>query len=221
MDQKIWYYADGDEPVGAFSKQDLLHFKAIGRINDTTLIWCEGMEKWSPLETKFSVGQTNTDIKPPALAPNTVATNPANIETGDNQVGEKRTFFEAIKVCFQKAFVFSGRASRSEYWWFILFSVLIGAISGFVDFALSSFSALVSLILFFPSLAVAIRRMHDVKRSGWWVGSLYLSPLAFFLPVILATSGQDATWLFAVIGFIYLLNVGIVLVFSLKKGIPE
>lgn len=221
MDQKIWYYADGDEPLGAFSKQDLLHFKAIGRINDTTLIWCEGMDDWMPLETKFSVGQKITDDKPPPHASNTIATNLANIETDDGQVGEKRTFSEAIKVCFQKAFVFSGRASRSEYWWFVLFSVLVGAVSGFVDLELSGFSALVSLMLFFPSLAVAIRRMHDVKRSGWWVGSLYLSPLAFLLPVILTTSGQDATWLFALIGFIYLINAGVVFVFSLKKGIPE
>lgn len=221
MDQKIWYYADGDEPVGVFSKHDLLHFKSIGRINGSTLIWCEGMENWIPFETTFLVGKTNTDIKPAAHAPNTVCKNSANIENGDNQVGEKRSFFEAIKVCFQKAFVFSGRASRSEYWWFILFSMLIGVISGFVDLALSGSSALVSLILFFPSLSVAIRRMHDVKRSGWWVGSLYLSPLAFLLPVIFTTSGQVATWLFAIIGFIYLLNVVIVLVFSLKRGIPE
>ena len=221
MDEKIWYYADGDKPLVVFSKKDLLHFRAMGRINGTTLIWCEGMTDWMPLEAQFESAQNITDENPPLHVSTPDKTDPVSSETDDNEVGQKRTFFEAIKVCFKKAFVFSGRASRSEYWWFVLFSILLGAASGIIDLELRGVSALVSLVLFFPSLAVAIRRMHDVKRSGWWVGSLYLSPLAFLLPIILGTSGLDASWLFVVLGFLYLINIGIVLVFSLKKGIPD
>lgn len=217
MDQKIWYYADGEEPLGVFSKHDLLHFRAMGRINDTTLIWCKGMKDWMPLESQFAPSQKITDEKPPLHVSNPDKTDPVLSETDGDQVGQKRTFFEAIRVCFKKAFVFSGRASRSEYWWFILFSILLGAVAGLIGFELTGVSAVVSLVLFFPSLAVAIRRMHDVKRSGWWIGSLYLSPLAFLLLVAL----DIPALLLAVLEFLYLTNIGIVFVFSLKKGIPD
>lgn len=92
MDQKIWYYPDGDKPVGVFSKQDLLHFRAMGRINGTTLIWCEGMTDWMPLEAQFESAQCITGDKPPLLVSNPDKTDPASSETDDNEVGQKRTF---------------------------------------------------------------------------------------------------------------------------------
>ncbi|MBT4937406.1 DUF805 domain-containing protein [Candidatus Peregrinibacteria bacterium] len=61
---------------------------------------------------------------------------------------------------------FSGRASRAEYWYFVLFnfiiSVVIGYISGFL-------SIIYALGVFLPSLAVAARRLHDTNRSAWWL----------------------------------------------------
>ena len=92
MDQKIWYYADGDKPVGVFSKQDLLHFRAMGRINGTTLIWCEGMKDWMPLEAQFSSAQNITDENPPLHVSTPDKTDPVSSETDDNEVGQKRTF---------------------------------------------------------------------------------------------------------------------------------
>jgi uncharacterized membrane protein YhaH (DUF805 family) len=75
------------------------------------------------------------------------------------------TFQESIKVCFSKYADFSGRAMRSEYWWFALFIVL-------VSLALSMFSntvsGLFSLATLLPSIAAAARRLHDTGRSGWW-----------------------------------------------------
>ena len=74
-----------------------------------------------------------------------------------------RKFREAISVCFDKLGDFSGRASRSEYWYFMLFvlcMVIITSIIGLVVFM----SAAVSL----PVIAVSFRRLHDIGYSGWW-----------------------------------------------------
>lgn len=61
---------------------------------------------------------------------------------------------------------FDGRASRSEYWWFYLFTVLAGSAAETVG---ETVGVLASLFFLLPSFAVAVRRMHDVGRSGWWV----------------------------------------------------
>ena len=60
---------------------------------------------------------------------------------------------------------FSGRASRSEYWWFQLFTILAGAAAGALSGSLGSVT---SIAFFLPSLATGVRRLHDVGRSGWW-----------------------------------------------------
>lgn len=75
------------------------------------------------------------------------------------------TFQESIQVCFQRYADFHGMASRSEYWWFVLFIVLCGAVGAVLGHHLGAVFYLVTL---FPSLAAATRRLHDTQRSGWW-----------------------------------------------------
>ncbi len=70
------------------------------------------------------------------------------------------SFIESIKTCFGKYAVFSGRARRSEYWWFVLFQVVMGFIP--------ILGLLVTLVTLIPNIAVTTRRLHDVDRSGWW-----------------------------------------------------
>ena len=60
---------------------------------------------------------------------------------------------------------FDGRASRSEYWWFYLFTVLAGLAAEIIG---ETVGVLLSLFLLLPSFALAARRLHDVGRSGWW-----------------------------------------------------
>ena len=60
---------------------------------------------------------------------------------------------------------FSGRASRSEYWWFYLFTMLATAAAGALGSSICNF---VSIALFLPSVALFVRRLHDVGRRGWW-----------------------------------------------------
>ena len=75
------------------------------------------------------------------------------------------TFQESITTCFKKYADFSGRASRSEYWWFILFYFLA---SGACSIISQTLGGLFSLAVLLPSLAAASRRLHDTNRSGWW-----------------------------------------------------
>lgn len=89
-------------------------------------------------------------------------------------------FGEAIKVCFNKYVGFEGRARRSEYWWWVLFVVLVSIALGVLE--LEMVNAIFSLAILLPTLAVAVRRLHDIDKSGWWlligfvplVGSLVL-----------------------------------------------
>jgi uncharacterized membrane protein YhaH (DUF805 family) len=74
-------------------------------------------------------------------------------------------FFEAIKSCFSRYATFSGRASRSEYWWWVLFVLLASIATAMVS---STVSGLFSLGTLLPFLAVAARRLHDIGKSGWW-----------------------------------------------------
>ena len=74
------------------------------------------------------------------------------------------TIVESIKTCFSKYADFNGRASRSEFWWWVLFTFLVSAATGVVSHMLSG---LFSLAVLLPSIAVGARRLHDTDRSGW------------------------------------------------------
>ena len=84
------------------------------------------------------------------------------------------TFGESISTCFSKYAAFDGRASRSEYWWWFLFTFLVSLATGMVSEMLSG---LFSLGVLLPSLAVGARRLHDTDRSGWFL-------LLWFVPLI-------------------------------------
>ena len=89
------------------------------------------------------------------------------------------TFVAAIQSGFRNYANFKGRASRSEFWWWTLFTVIIqAATSGFGD----TISGIVSLAVLLPSFAVHVRRLHDTDRSGWWM----VAPL---IAIVVALTG--------------------------------
>lgn len=100
------------------------------------------------------------------------------------------TFQESIKVCFTKYADFNGTASRSEYWWFVLFIVVASMVLSMLGSILSGLFALGTLI---PSIAAATRRLHDTQRSGWWQ-LIVLVPLVgwIVLIVFLAQEGKPS-----------------------------
>lgn len=91
---------------------------------------------------------------------------------------------EWFKVAVRKYAVFTGRARRKEYWFFVLFYLLIVIGLRIIDNLLGLgsedfglLSGLFGLAMLLPALGVAVRRMHDTGRSGWWV-------LVSFIPMI-------------------------------------
>ena len=85
-------------------------------------------------------------------------------------------FAQSIKTCFSKYAVFSGRASRSEFWWFALFGLIGGIVTVVIDVMILGYSTedngpvniIFTIVTFLPYLAVGARRLHDINRSGWW-----------------------------------------------------
>jgi len=83
-------------------------------------------------------------------------------------------------TAFKKYAVFSGRSRRKEFWIFSVINTLIYALLAFLEFQLNSpgyFMLAFTLIIFIPSIAVTIRRLHDTSRSGWWF-------LIYAIPVV-------------------------------------
>lgn len=83
---------------------------------------------------------------------------------------------------------FKGRARRSEYWYFILFSSIISVILSVATSGMSMLkiiSSLYTLAVFIPSIAVGVRRMHDVNKSGWFL----IVPIYNF--ILACTKGTD------------------------------
>jgi uncharacterized membrane protein YhaH (DUF805 family) len=94
-----------------------------------------------------------------------------------------------------KYFDFSGRASRSEYWWFYLFWILLWAAASLAGLVTQTtlFEVLVTLALFIPSISAGARRLHDVGRSGWWQ-LLYLTVVGGLVVLFwLVSKGDSAT----------------------------
>jgi uncharacterized membrane protein YhaH (DUF805 family) len=81
------------------------------------------------------------------------------------------SFVDAIRSVFSKYATFSGRARRSEFWWFTLFAFILYVIVGIIDAAAGNqvLGIIVTLGLIVPSLAVTARRLHDTGKSGWWI----------------------------------------------------
>lgn len=97
------------------------------------------------------------------------------------------TLSESVQTCFAKFTTWQGRATRSEYWYFTLFSFLCAIAAAVLDNMLGTsftftdpttgqeasifygwFYLIVALVNFLPGLAVLVRRLHDTDRSGWW-----------------------------------------------------
>ncbi|MBX3515205.1 MAG: DUF805 domain-containing protein [Xanthobacteraceae bacterium] len=85
------------------------------------------------------------------------------------------SFGEAIGETFFNYMNFRDRASRAEYWWWMLFAFIVSIVAAVLDFAIfrgwemGPFGLVIGLALFFPSLTVTVRRLHDIGRSGWWI----------------------------------------------------
>lgn len=92
------------------------------------------------------------------------------------------SFGEAINRAIAQNYCnFSGRSSRSEYWWYVLFTAIISCGVSLIfsgnQTTMSIISGIVNLVLLLPGLGLCVRRLHDTNRSGWWI-------LIGFIPVV-------------------------------------
>ncbi len=100
------------------------------------------------------------------------------------------------KMAFSKYATFTGRSRRSEYWYFFLFNLILSIALGVIDASIGTYDSesgngllgtLYSLATLIPSLAVGVRRIHDVGKSGWFI----LVPI--YNIVLFATDGNKGT----------------------------
>jgi uncharacterized membrane protein YhaH (DUF805 family) len=196
------YYLDGSRnqqgPVAAADVEGLIRSGAIRR---DTLVWYAGMPDWRPAGevSEFASSFARAAPPPPAFPdpPSVRRTVPSagpyagqapQAPARQFQSGGRMGLGRAIATCFRKYVDFTGRARRSEYWFFILFNWLVlipliildanvfGSRGGAFVFTL-----LGMLVLFLPSLAAGVRRLHDRDHSGW----MMLLPLVPFGWIIL------------------------------------
>ncbi len=92
------------------------------------------------------------------------------------EASPKLSFTDAVRQVFNKYATFKGRARRSEYWWFVLFYSLVLIAAAILDnlFGITiehtfygAIYCIAALVLFLPNLAVTVRRLHDINKSGW------------------------------------------------------
>lgn len=108
-------------------------------------------------------------------------------------------FVEAIKSGFSNYVTFSGRAVRSEYWYWTLFAVLGSIAALVIDYGvlgydttdLAPIRSLFDLVIFLPGLAVSVRRLHDMDHSAWWLLIILTVIGAFILLIWFCFRGTE------------------------------
>jgi uncharacterized membrane protein YhaH (DUF805 family) len=97
----------------------------------------------------------------------------------------------------RKYAVFNGRAARPEFWWFVLYNLIIAAVINLVAgiiFGRSSgqvVSDLYSLAVLLPSLGVGIRRLHDTNRTGWWYLLVFIPVIGWIVLIVFLAMASD------------------------------
>lgn len=191
-----YYIANNGQQSGPFELNELL----INGLNPQSLVWCETMPNWAnamQVPEVAALFQPQTPPQQPQTPPQQPYQQPyggqqqygyqqqqpqygSQPQYGYPQSPKSMDFGEAINVCFSKFANFDGRARRSEYWWFMLFSTIISSVTCGIG----------SLVLLIPSLAVTARRLHDTGHSGWWQ-LLHLVPFGFIVILIWAVQDTD------------------------------
>ena len=160
-----YYIIYNGQQVGPMPKEQLVAYG----LNPSSKVWCEGMPNWADASTVADLHPLLYPQQPPTPQQPPYGGQPPYSQPGyqqppygaqpANNYSQEIGFGDAIKICFNKFAEFEGRARRSEFWWWYLFTVLVGWIP-YIGW-------LASLVFLIPTLAVGARRLHDTGRSGW------------------------------------------------------
>lgn len=175
MDTRIWHYERDGGRIGPLSEAEVYEEIAGGNIGPETLVWHEGMDEWEEAQQHFQP-QDQTARSVPVVERTQRAPRVDVGAEGSGGAAPPRGFKDAIEVCLAKYMDFTGRASRSEFWFFALFTLAVGFVASIFDAALFApgsiglIGLVASLALLIPGWAVGVRRLHDTNRSGMWYG---------------------------------------------------
>ena len=106
-------------------------------------------------------------------------------------------FKEAVQSCLSQYATFTGRARRSEYWYFTLFNALLGFVIGVIgslflgETLTNVLTWLVTLALLAPGLAVSVRRLHDIGKSGWALLFALITVVGWILIIVWACKDSE------------------------------
>ncbi len=121
------------------------------------------------------------------------------------------TFSQSIKICLSKYVDFKGRATRSEFWWWILFGFLVGIAANILSYLTWSFiSTLVSLFLMLPNLSVGARRLHDTGHTGWLQGIPYVFMILAFVLLVAGIGSSSGTSVYIAMALALLFFVSLI-----------
>ena len=99
-------------------------------------------------------------------------------------------FLESIQTCYKKFFDFSGRASKSEYWWFQLYNAIIYVLTFVFQGDLTLLFSILIIANIIPIWAAAVRRVHDSDKSGWMVLISVIPVIGLYVIVLLIQDGS-------------------------------
>ena len=99
-------------------------------------------------------------------------------------------FVESIQTCYKKFFDFSGRASKSEYWWFQLYNAIIYVLTFVFQGDLVLLFSILIIVNLIPVYAVGVRRIHDSDKSGWLVLISLIPLIGLYIFVLLLQNGS-------------------------------
>lgn len=134
---------------------------AAGKYVTGTLIWCEGMAGWEPIENHFKLPVAPPPLPPVAPPPLTSAT-AAKMTLPDVPY----TYVEALYSCLMRWRNFEGRASKAECWKYFLWMMLL--MLSWLFAAPLLILVVYPVVLCVPMMAVSVRRMHDIGKPGWY-----------------------------------------------------
>lgn len=238
MAENGWYYVDRDRRIGPLERSEMDRLVSTGEITGNTLVWREGMDGWEVAGDHFAAGKASA---PPPMPQSSFQSEQTLAAHTGGEIGPdglyagapSRSFGEAIRIGFNKFVDFNGRASRSEYWFFVLFGFLINAGTSILDVGIfgptatvQPLSTLTSLVLLLPQLAVSVRRLHDTDRSGWWIfgGMIVGIVFGFIAGFAIASAGpygapdEGTLLILGIAGIAFLAYVIVLLVFYCQKG---
>ena len=99
-------------------------------------------------------------------------------------------FVESLQTCYKKFFDFSGRASKSEYWWFQLYNAIIYLLTFVFQGDLTLLFSILIIANIIPIWAAAVRRVHDSDKSGWMVLISVIPVIGLYVIVLLIQDGS-------------------------------